>query len=209
MPPTSIKIRRLAELVVERLVRILDRQDLVAAFIENYTQTNQRQAVASTTAQRRNLFAVIAREALLFLGSSVEESLSQRVVKPESDTKVKRGRRSRSQPTGPTGTNRSLVRFRAALVEALAWELRWKPEETATFRHDLELYLQVTQRGRITARSAKGSKNAASGPFVDRCAIVLDPSFFDKARRAAAVFQAQLERHAKASLSATLRYLAD
>jgi hypothetical protein len=42
---------------------------------------------------------------------------------------------------------------------------------------------------RSSARSAHG---AASGPFVDRTALLLDPSLMEQARRAAGKFQIEL-----------------
>jgi hypothetical protein len=47
--------------------------------------------------------------------------------------------------------------------------------------------------------SGKNSRRA-EGPFVDRCALLLDPSMFEQARRAAGKFLGQLDALAEKSV---------
>ena len=72
------------------------------------------------------------------------------------------------------------------------------------FLRDLEIYSQLA----APPDKSAGSRRAASkaeGAFVDRCALLLDPSMFENARRAALRFQGEVERATDKILTAILR----
>lgn len=208
MPPTPIPIRRLAELAAERTLRTLVRGSQVAKFVQEYARTNERQAVVSSLAQVRSLNSALTREALLFLAWSLENELSRRIVPASSKPVPGHAPSGRAKGSPSARETRAIAQFRAYLLEALAWEAKWKPEESASFRYDLELYWKLAPAKSAPARASNRRPGAPSGPFVDRCSILLDPSFFDLARKAAAAFQLHLEAQAVKSLKATLAYLA-
>ena len=59
------------------------------------------------------------------------------------------------------------------------------------FWRDLELYEKLQPGG--PGRMTRTARSAASGPFVDRVAFLLDASLIDQARRSASKFQGELE----------------
>ena len=59
------------------------------------------------------------------------------------------------------------------------------------FRGDLEIYRRLTRRRARAHPDA--SRIVPAGPFVDRCAILLDPSMIENASRAAGKLLLQLE----------------
>jgi len=67
----------------------------------------------------------------------------------------------------------------------------WTDEEARAFWHDLDIYRMLGARG-----SARARPGAASGPFVDRVALLLDPSLMEQARRAAGRFQLAIHQAA-------------
>ncbi len=74
---------------------------------------------------------------------------------------------------------------------ALGQSLDWSDDDAQEFWRDLELYEKLTAREpRRPARRV--ARAPASGPFVDRVALLLDPSLMEQARRAAGKFQLEL-----------------
>jgi hypothetical protein len=65
----------------------------------------------------------------------------------------------------------------------------WADEDAHEFWRDLDVYRLLSTRNSLRARRGSG---AASGPFVDRVAMLLDPSLMEQARRAAAKFQVEI-----------------
>jgi hypothetical protein len=82
--------------------------------------------------------------------------------------------------------------FREEFFVALGQALAWSDQDAQEFWHDLELYEMLAARE--PARPA--GRALASGPFVDRVAILLDPSLMEQARRAAAKFQLEINASA-------------
>ena len=78
---------------------------------------------------------------------------------------------------------------------ALGQSLDWTDEDAREFWHDLELYekLSAPDSGRQYGRA---TRVRASGPFVDRVALLLDPSLMEQARQAAGKFQLELNEAA-------------
>ena len=67
------------------------------------------------------------------------------------------------------------------------------------FWSDLDVYAQIAARQSTPMRSG-GASRGAVGPFVDRCALLLDPSMFEQARRAAGKFLIELDALAEKTL---------
>lgn len=80
--------------------------------------------------------------------------------------------------------------FREEFFSALGQALRWTQAEFEEFARDYDLY--ESAGAHAVAAAARAAKNAASGPFVDRCGLLIDPSMLEQARRAAGKFETQL-----------------
>ncbi len=89
--------------------------------------------------------------------------------------------------------------FRAEFFVQMAAALKWSPAELEDFWSDLEVYAQIAARQSAPMRSGSASRGAV-GPFVDRCALLLDPSMFEQARRAAGKFLVELDALAEKTL---------
>ncbi len=74
------------------------------------------------------------------------------------------------------------------MLAALARGLHWSEAEAKEFRRDLDFYA-----------------HAPSSAFADRCALLLDPSMLEQARRAAVQFQVEVENTAGRLLRSVLR----
>ena len=126
---------------------------------------------------------MIGREALLAMVTRVEAVAPQKLA-------VRAPARMRQ---AQTKAQLQLVElFRKEFFVSLGESLEWDKEEYDSFCHDLDLYERLGPRDVKTMKSKKLAA-AVGGPFVDRVGLLLDPSMFEKARRAAAKFQAQLE----------------
>ena len=80
--------------------------------------------------------------------------------------------------------------FREEFFVALGQALDWTDEDAQEFWRDLELYEKLTVRE--PRRRRMSTAPPASGPFVDRVGLLLDPSLMEQARRAAGKFQLEL-----------------
>ena len=79
--------------------------------------------------------------------------------------------------------------FREEVFAALGQALRWTQSDFEEFARDYDLYESA---GAHDAASRRGAKAGASGPFVDRCGLLIDPSMLEQARRAAGKFETLL-----------------
>ena len=82
--------------------------------------------------------------------------------------------------------------FREEFFVALGQALEWTDDDAHDFWRDLELYEKLAGREARRAPS-RAARAASTGPFVDRVALLLDPSLMDQARRAAAKFHLELD----------------
>jgi hypothetical protein len=114
-----------------------------------------------------------------------------RRAKPKKGKKSAKAKRTAKKHARKPGLELAiplLDLFREEFFVALGQALRWTDEDAQAFWHDLELYESLSaNEPRRPARRA-----IASGPFVDRTALLLDPSLMEHARRAAGKFQLQL-----------------
>ena len=200
------------------LVATLDREAYVERFLRAYANDNDRPAIITQPIFHRELLGSVRREALLAMATHVDElapqflGLAERVgpeapsassaEKKPGRTKSASAKKSRAgvnrEPTPKRGTE--IARQRAAEIEALnlfrqeffaalGQALRWTQADFEEFARDYELYEIAGAQGNNSTRAARG---AASGPFVDRCGLLIDPSMLEQARRAAGKFETQL-----------------
>jgi len=194
------------------LLSALDRDEMVARFLDIYAAENRRPGRADHPAFYRDQLATIRRECVLAMVMRIEAALPARL-------KVSVTMRGTSRPQKPgrrrTARKTKLTRkpamelaipfldlFREEFFVALGRSLDWTEGDAEEFWRDLELCEQLAahehRRGAL-----RPSRLAASGPFVDRVAMLLDPSLMEQARRAAGKFQVELDAAADRILRRT------
>jgi len=185
-----------------RLLRLIEKDRLVERFVAAYVAENKRRGLADDPARLREMLTTIGREVLLVMAERLTLRLSRYLPKP----RPKLGRRGKKATTSATPANPPdllaadifLNEFYASLGRAL----RWTPADADEFLHDLEVYSQLAPLEKTPAprRIAR-----VEGAFVDRCALLLDPSMFESARRAARRFQGEVEHLTDKTLASILR----
>jgi hypothetical protein len=202
--PRELVIR--AREAAHLLLAALDRNEMVPRFLDMYAAENRRPGRADQPAHYRDQLETIRREAILAMVLRAEAALPTKLkvhvvvrgAKPRagSRTKLKKGKAKKGvkvkRKTRTSGIDLAiplLDLFREEFFVALGQALRWSDDEARSFWHDLELYeqLQAKEPKRAPRRAI------ASGPFVDRTALLLDPSLMEQARRAAGKFQMELD----------------
>jgi len=185
--------------IAQALCHAVERDGMVKNFVADYAKEFDRRAVAASAAQSRELETTIGREALLAMIIEVREQLPRFF-----------GKRRGVDLVDPQAS--AAAAFFDQLFYALGRVERWSAEEMAEFRRDLELYARmgpqhIAARGARSSREVAVKRQAASSerfPFPDRCALLLDPSMMEKARRAADCFHGELVRAAGKILARTL-----
>ena len=194
------------------LLAALDRDEMVARFLDIYAAQHRRPGRADHPVFYRDQMATIRRESILAMVQRIEAALPARlkvsvtVRGANRPRKAKKGKKTRrTKPAGSGAMELAipfLDLFREEFFVALGRALDWTDRDAEEFWRDLELYEQLTAREpRRPARRA--SRTAASGPFVDRVAMLLDPSLMEQARRAAGGFQIELNAAADRILRKT------
>jgi hypothetical protein len=184
------QLKEAAHSVALHLSAALGGGGLAARFILQYAGRNRRAALTAHLPRYSELVAMIHRECLLAMVARVEADLPRLL-------------RAGGTPARAlaSGEDPLLRRFRVEFYEHLAELHGWRQEQLERFWHDLDLYTQC-----LRARSANpGRKKMDLGPFADRCAFMLDPSMLDRARRAAARFQRDLDAKAHGILRTAFR----
>jgi len=186
-----------------RLLRSIEKDRLVESFVATYVAENKRRGLAEDPARLREMLTTIGREVLLVMVARVNLRLPRYLPKPRP-RRHRRGNRSKGSaptigPADPPAADIFLTEFYASLGRAL----RWSPTDADEFLRDLEVYSQLAplEKTPVSHRSTART----DGAFVDRCALLLDPSMFESARRAAHRFQGEVERLADKTLSGILR----
>jgi hypothetical protein len=201
------------------MVATLDRDAYVIRFLRAYANDHDRPGIINQPILHRDLMGTVRREALLAMATHVDElapqflGLGEDVGKKSAvrnsaagkkvrggSTKAKKGRAAAKRaPVPMRGTEiarqsaaeaAALNLFREEFFAALGQALRWAQADSEEFARDYDLY-ESAGGGRRDA--AHGTKAAASGPFVDRCGLLIDPSMLEQARRAAGKFETQLQ----------------
>ncbi len=203
-----------AQQSVREMQAALEDERLVARFVDSYVSAFGRKGLKASPLRYRELLSTIGREAWLVLAARMSAALPNYLARgtprPARRTSGGRAGSGSSRARHPSGGSRNepepkgkrILRaadaeaadgFRESFFEALQGALRWTPAELEAFRQDLALYLQISAR-QLQRMETHSAGRPAEGPFVDRCAFLLDPSLLDKARQAAGRFQAELEQ---------------
>lgn len=182
------------------LLATLDRNELVARFLDMYAAEYRRAGRADHPVRYREQLGTIRREAILAMVMRVEAALPTRLKVRVSvrgtgrRNKPKNGKKGAQRKTRQASWDISiplLDLFREEFFVALGQALDWSENDGNEFWHDLELYEKLGTRS-PQRRAGRGSRAVASGPFVDRVGILLDPSLMEQARRAAGKFEGEL-----------------
>ena len=186
--PRQVAVR--AQEAAIEFLRLVARDHLVETFLDGYAEEFDRYGRAARPARRQELIEAINREALLSMISRMEAVLPQRL-----GFRAQR----RLPPALVRARQQTIDLFREEFLVALGRGAEWQDEDFENFCHDLSLYKRLAGE---QARPTKTRKLAAPvvGPFVDRVGLMLDPAMLDKARRAAAKFQLQLDAAADRTL---------
>ena len=214
--PRQIAVR--AREAASLLAASLDREGYVSRFLRAYANEFNRPAIITQPILYRELMGTVRREALLAMATHVDELSPRFLGLGESAPRAAAGRgsaaraKARGKPAkakkGRSGANRAalpkrgteiaresaaeavaLNLFREEFFAALGQALRWTQADFEEFARDYDLYEAAGSHAGVPER---GSRAAASGPFVDRCGLLIDPSMLEQARRAAGKFETQL-----------------
>lgn len=169
----------LAAEVARQLHEALLRERIVPRFVDTYVLENSRQALQVHAVMYRDLLTLLQREALL--------ELSVRALEIICNEPRAQGR-SKPRPM----LRREAALFRKKFLAALVRQQGWSVGEALDFQRDFQLYEDLLSRTPRTRRTRKPFE-AASHPYVDRCAFLLDSSFLEQARVAASRALTELE----------------
>ncbi len=161
--------------IARRIVAEMSHAKFASAFLDSYAREFSRADVVAHPDRRRELEAVLSREILLAIAARIALTLEERNAPRRS------GRRPRPSIQWNAGT------FIRELAAAIARESGWTLGDSVEFQSDLQIYRSLSKAS-SSVRSASGRIQVARhrSPFVDRCAILLDPSMLENACRAAA-----------------------
>ena len=200
--PREIVVRAREAAVM--LLATLERDEMVARFLDVYAAEYRRAGRADHPARYREQFNTISREAILAMVLRVQAALPTRLkvrvsVRGSSRagvrrSKLKRGKKGVARKTKQASWDLAipvLDLFREEFFVALGQAMDWNEDDADQFWHDLELYEQLATHT-PQRRAGRASRAIASGPFVDRVGLLLDPSLMDQARRAAGKFEVDL-----------------
>jgi len=206
--PREIVVR--AREAASLLLAALDHNGMVPRFLELYAAEHHRPGRADQPALYRHQMETVRREAILALALRIEAALPARLqaaVRTRSPKrppmrrkgKAKTGPRTAKKKNAPDLTVAFLDLFREEFFVALGQALDWTDADAHEFWRDLELCRKLLIH---EPRRSSGylARPGASGPFVDRVALLLDPSLMEQARRAAAKFQVELNATADRTL---------
>jgi len=184
------------------LLTTIDRNEMVPRFLDMYAAEHRRPGRADQPAFYREQLQMVRRESILAAVMRIEAALPARLkvsVTVRGGSRPARGKKKKGKRAARSKARRSsagldlaipfLDLFREEFFVALGQALEWNHEEAQQFWRDLELYEMLSSRE--SSRPAR--RAAASGPFVDRVAILLDPSLMEQARRAAGKFQLEID----------------
>jgi hypothetical protein len=193
------------------LLAALDRDEMVARFLDLYAAEHRRPGRADHPVFYRDQLATIRRESILAMVLRIEAALPARlkvsvtVRGANKPRKTKKGKKKKTQPPRSAAMELAipfLDLFREEFFVALGRSLDWTDRDAEEFWRDLELYEQLSEHA-ARRPAPRASRIAASGPFVDRVAMLLDPSLMEQARRAAGKFQIGLNSAADRILRKT------
>jgi hypothetical protein len=183
------------------LLAALDRDEMVARFLDVYAAEHRRPGRADHPVFYRDQLSTIRRESILAMVLRIEKALPARLrvsVTVRGANRARKGKKGKKKKTKPARSSSMelaipfLDLFREEFFVALGRALDWTDRDAEEFWRDLELYEQLSTR-EPRCPGPRASRVPASGPFVDRVAMLLDPSLMEQARRAAGKFQTELD----------------
>jgi hypothetical protein len=162
----------------KQLLHALKTGRVASAFLESYAKQFDRPEATAHPERRRELEIMLEREMLLAMTAHIARSTEI----------IARARRTSRAPQSKVDP----AKFLRELLAGIASESNWTAGDAMEFRSDLEIYRHLSAV--VAARaSATRARIVPAGPFVDRCAILLDPSMIENASRAAGKLLLQLE----------------
>jgi hypothetical protein len=181
--------------LAHRIALAIRSQRVAAGFIENYARQYDRPEFTLHEERNRELQIVLEREILLAISAHV-------TTLAEESARV-----SRTKRTGKRSAVGDPARFAREFVAGIGAELRWTAGDVVEFRGELNLYRAILAAGAAKASGIPRSfrRSIAAGPFVDRCAFLLDPSMMENARQAAAKLLHQMEALAERHFDEVLK----
>jgi hypothetical protein len=203
LTPRQIVVR--AQETAWQMLSALERGGLVANFLDSYAREFKRPTSNVHPGHYTEMSETIRRESLLEMVMYVEAEFPRRLgILTRQRRKQRSKKRAARKQARVQKSARQLIAerqmvdlFRQEFYVALGKALGWRKEEFGEFWRDHEIYQQL---GAGQSREKKKRAPIIEGPFVDRCAFLLDPSFLETARRAAGKFRAQLHNAAAAVL---------
>jgi hypothetical protein len=203
MPYRSRELVVRAREAAALMLATLDHNEMVPRFLDMYAAQNRRPGRADQPAHYHEQLETIRREAILAMVLRAADVLPARLKVRVNVREPKRGfRKNPKNGSKATKVKHSkkpsldlaiplLDLFREEFFVALGHALNWSDDDAREFWRDLELYEDLTQR-EPRRQAGRTTRAVASGPFVDRTALLLDPSLMEQARRAAGKFQLEL-----------------
>ncbi|HXX43989.1 MAG TPA: hypothetical protein VEJ38_04630 [Candidatus Acidoferrales bacterium] len=185
------------------LLAALERDEMVARFLDMYAAEHRRPGRADQPTHYREQLERIRRESILAGVLRIEAALPAR-LKVSVTVRGAKSPRKTAKTTGRHKASKSRTKrtpalelaipfldlFREEFFVALGQALSWSDDDAREFWRDLDVYRMLSKRG--SGRDARRMASAASGPFVDRVALLLDPSLMEQARRAAGKFELEI-----------------
>ena len=168
-----------ASLLAQRLSESLVRDRVVPRFVDSYVVEHGRYGLQVHAGLYRDLLALIHREALLTASACALDLLSRPAA-------------ARDERKFEPMNRKDASAFRQKFLAALARQQQWNAGAALEFQSDLQMYEAILSKAALERRRRKPFE-AASHPFVDRCAFLLDSSFLENARLAASRALATLE----------------
>jgi hypothetical protein len=171
-----------ASVLALRLCESLVRERLVPRFVDSYVVDHGRYGLQVHASLYKDLLMLLQREALLAMSAYALDLVTRGGVPPESS-------KSKSKPKPLT--RKDAAAFRRKFLAALTRQQQWNAGAALEFQSDLQMYEGILARAGAPRR--RKAFEAASHPFVDRGAFLLDSSFMENARVAASRALTNLE----------------
>ncbi len=174
------------------VIGYLERERVAERFIDTYVGKFAREALRADPNQYRELIASIRRELLVALSASSLARLPRYFLQKKGLGSGIAGRRTEHQ-------------FRKDFFLSLATERGWEEQDREQFEGDVKSYAATAAVPKLPQPGEVAPQHAApSAPFVERCALLLDPSFLDQARSAAEKWIREIEQAAEDLLKVSL-----
>jgi hypothetical protein len=189
------------------LLAMLDRNEMVARFLDLYAAEYRRPGRADQPVHYREQLRTIRREAILAMVLHIEAALPNRLkvsVTVRGARRAGKSKKNKKRGARPKARKKISMElgipfldlFREEFFVALGQALDWTEEDAAEFWRDLAIYENLS-KNRNQRPPRRSERALPSGPFVDRVGFLLDSSLMDQARRTAGKFQLELNAAAE------------